>query len=430
MTEQQLREKLQFAYGNMPDATRAAFEHSLTHHRAPETHRSIGLSRTMLRCVSGALMALMLTAVGVAARFFSVTDVHPAQDGTEGDYQAHYLALEEQYDSDLLSVSVNDAVYDGSVLAFTMEMAAKTDDVLAVEVRICGECDGKMYRFDPLDVYGGEFQSLLMLPDLGGTFDGEKYAAEGILFDENGQMPLEGKPIAWTIEIDVLKAVWQTETMPDDLYEALSEEDDVAQYIREQAARHIITLTDAGVEDYLLEMCGAGWDEIEQISKADLLLRCGGFERADTIIVQFTTDFADDYAHPELVGKRIGMGDYDLVIDNVNLSFMRANITMHYEFSAAYTEDEIRQMTNLPNAWRVYVNGETDSGYDAYANFQQVTNGAYGVDTPEQLTVGFDFYPAETDITRLTFLPIRNMGERWDACHPDAEKGFTLELQE
>lgn len=31
MTEQQLREKLQFAYGNMPDATRAAFEYSLTH---------------------------------------------------------------------------------------------------------------------------------------------------------------------------------------------------------------------------------------------------------------------------------------------------------------------------------------------------------------------------------------------------------------
>ena len=290
MTEQQLREKLQFAYGTMPDATRAAFEHSLTHHRAPETHRSIGLSRMMRIVITAVLMALMLTAVGVAAaRFFSVTDVHPAQDGTEGDYQAHYLALEERYDSDLLSVSVNDAVYDGSVLAFTMEMAAKTDDVLAVEVRICGECDGKMYRFDPLDVYGGEFQSLLMLPDLGGTFDGEKYAAEGILLDENGQMPPEGKPIAWTIEIDVLKAVWQTETMPDDLYEALSEEDDVAQYIHEQAEQRIITLTDAGVEDYLLEMCGAGWNEIEQISKADLLLRCGGFERAETYTVAFAT---------------------------------------------------------------------------------------------------------------------------------------------
>ena len=80
MTEQQLREKLQFAYGTMPDATRAAFEHSLTHHRAPETHRSIGLSRTMRIVITAVLMA-----VGVAAaRFFSVTDVHPAQDGTEG----------------------------------------------------------------------------------------------------------------------------------------------------------------------------------------------------------------------------------------------------------------------------------------------------------------------------------------------------------
>ena len=78
MTEQQLREKLQFAYGNMPDATRAAFEHSLTHHRAPETHRNIGLSRTMRIVITALLMALMLTAVGVAAaRFFSVTDVHP-----------------------------------------------------------------------------------------------------------------------------------------------------------------------------------------------------------------------------------------------------------------------------------------------------------------------------------------------------------------
>lgn len=98
MTEQQLREKLQFAYGNMPDATRAAFEHSLTHHRAPETHRNIGLSRTMRIVITAVLMALMLTAVGVAAA---------------------------RYDSDLLSVSVNDAVYDGSVLAFTMEMTAK-----------------------------------------------------------------------------------------------------------------------------------------------------------------------------------------------------------------------------------------------------------------------------------------------------------------
>lgn len=63
MTEQQLREKLQFAYGTMPDATRAAFEHSLTHHRAPETHRSIGLSR-MMRIVPRRVRGAALRSAG------------------------------------------------------------------------------------------------------------------------------------------------------------------------------------------------------------------------------------------------------------------------------------------------------------------------------------------------------------------------------
>lgn len=43
MTERELREKLQFAYGTMPDATRAAFEHSLTHHRV-ETRNPVRMS--------------------------------------------------------------------------------------------------------------------------------------------------------------------------------------------------------------------------------------------------------------------------------------------------------------------------------------------------------------------------------------------------
>ena len=59
MTERELREKLQSAYGTMPDATRAAFEHSLTHHRVETRNpvRILRLIRTGLRvstrwCVS------------------------------------------------------------------------------------------------------------------------------------------------------------------------------------------------------------------------------------------------------------------------------------------------------------------------------------------------------------------------------------------
>ena len=77
MTERELREKLQSAYGTMPDATRAAFEHSLTHHRV-ETRHPVRMSRRMRTIVTLALMLMMLTAVGVAAaKLASVTDYPP-----------------------------------------------------------------------------------------------------------------------------------------------------------------------------------------------------------------------------------------------------------------------------------------------------------------------------------------------------------------
>ena len=407
MTEQELREKLKSTYGTMPDATRATFEHSLTHHRAPETRRSIGMSRTMRIVITAMLMVLMLTAVGVAAaRFFSVTDFHPAQDGTEGDYQAHYLALDEQYDSDLLAVSVNDAVYDGSVLAFTMELTAKTNTPLAVEVRVRGECDGKSYRFDPLDVYGGEFQSLLMLPDLGSTFDGGQYAAEGVLVYEEGQMPPEGKPIAWTIEIDVLKAVWRTETLSDERYEELADADELAAFIRSQAEQHIITLTDAGAADYLLEMCGAGWDEQNQQNQADLLLRCGGFERTETYTVAFTTEGSTQYVHPELSGLRIPLDGYTAVIDYVRASFLGGCVVLHCE-----APDGV----NVPDVWRIYRNDEFSSaGYAGMARASGYAGVPGGVANASQPSICLYFAPC-ADLTSLRIVP-------------EGETGFTLDL--
>ena len=78
MTEQQLREKLQFAYGNMPDATRAAFEHSLTHHRAPETHRNIGLSRTMRIVMQNIVFAIGIKAAMLLLGAFGIADMWEA----------------------------------------------------------------------------------------------------------------------------------------------------------------------------------------------------------------------------------------------------------------------------------------------------------------------------------------------------------------
>lgn len=105
----------------------------------------------------------------------------------------------------------------------------------------------------------------------------------------------------------------------------------MAQYIHEQAEQRIITLTDAGVEDYLLEMCGAGWDEIEQMSKADLLLRCGGFERAETYTVAFATEGNTQYVTRNWLAWRIPLDGYTAVVDYVRASFLGGCVVLHCE---------------------------------------------------------------------------------------------------
>ena len=397
MTERELREKLQSAYGTMPDATRAAFEHSLTHHRV-ETRNPVRMSRRMRTIVTLALMLMMLTAVGVAAaKLASVTD-YPPPSGLTPEYMSHLVTLNEAYDGDLLTLSVNDLVFDGTTVDVAMNVQPKAGKQVFMDMEVTAECAGRAYTLEIEGCGGGDFMSGMFLPDGTDSWSDSPFGFDGVLWDDDMQSPPEGVPIAWTMTFELLQPVWKVEYLPDAQYQALlaGGADTLEAYVQNNWRQQIITVTYGSLVEYQYAaeaamLADGTITEPLSGSRTEQLLSCGGFRRADTIIVQFTTDFADDYAHPELVGKRIDMGDYDLVIDNVNLSFMRANITMHYEFSAAYTEDEIRQMTNLPNAWRVYVNGQTEAGYDAYANFQQVTNGTYGVDTENHaLTVRFD----------------------------------------
>ena len=58
------------------------------------------------------------------------------------------------------------------------------------------------------------------------------------------------------------------------------------------------------------------------MSKADLLLRCGGFERAETYTVAFATEGNTQYVHPELAGLRIPLDGYTAVVDYVRASFL------------------------------------------------------------------------------------------------------------
>ena len=355
MTERELREKLQFAYGTMPDATRAAFEHSLTHHRV-KTRNPVRMSRRMRTIVTLALMLMMLTAVGVAAaKLASVTD-YPPPSGLTPEYMSHLVALNEAYDGDLLTLSVNDLVFDGTTVDVAMNVQPKAGKQVFMDMQVTAECEGQTYALEIEGCGGGDFMSGMFLPDETDRWSDSPFGFDGVLWDGDMQSPPEGKPIAWTMTFELLRPVWEVEYLPDEQYQALlaGGADTLEAYVQNNWRQHIITVTYGSLVEYQYAAEAAMLADgtiTEPLSgnRTEQLLSCGGFRRADTIIVQFTTDFADDYAHPELVGKRIDMGDYDLVIDNVNLSFMRANITMHYEFSAAYTDrSRLRRLREFP----------------------------------------------------------------------------------
>ena len=76
----------------------------------------------MRTIVTLALMLMMLTAVGVAAaKLASVTD-YPPPSGLTPEYMSHLVALNEAYDGDLLTLSVNDLVFDGTTVDVAMNV--------------------------------------------------------------------------------------------------------------------------------------------------------------------------------------------------------------------------------------------------------------------------------------------------------------------
>lgn len=206
MTERELREKLQFAYGTMPDATRAAFEHSLTHHRVEIRHPA-RMSRRMRTIVTLALMLMMLTAVGVAAaKLASVTD-YPPPSGLTPEYMSHLVTLNEAYDGDLLTLSVNDLVFDGTTVDVAMNAHPKAGKQVFMDMEVTAECEGRAYTLEIEGCGGGDFMSGMFLPDETGSWSDSPFAFDGVLWDDDMQSPPEGAPIAWTMTFELLQPV-------------------------------------------------------------------------------------------------------------------------------------------------------------------------------------------------------------------------------
>ncbi len=421
MNQQELKQRLQHAYGDEPASTHAAYEFALTHPQRRE--EAVGAHRGKLRLIPLlALLLALLTAGGyAAAKLYSVTQ-YPPRSGLTDVYLDHVISLNQAYENELFTLSVNDLVFDGETVEVAMNIDRKSEEaVYFLDMEMTAQCKDESYRVDVEGCGNGDFMSGFLCPSqepLLPDASENEYSFSGVLWNDDMQMPPEGEPIDWTLTFHVAKPLWPLVYMDEDTYNALVTSGDTGE--RQMKAAHLnawrehqILYTYANLVEYRYYVLYDGLklpdEEIMALSPVEELVRTGAFAYVDTIVCRFTTTFNDHTNRTELVGSRYSLGDYALVLDELHLSFQRLTLRAHVDFGREMTEAEL-DAADIPRCWRVCFNGqppeEAGKWDHAYINLgYEFDAPAYTQITRYYLEMVADIWPPVAEVHTITLVP-------------------------
>ena len=201
---------------------------------------STRMGRKLSYSLAFALLALLLAATAGAAAYFGVLHFHGEQENN-AVYQRHILSIGERLTGQNTTVTVNDAVFDGSSLSFSLDIAhvPNTPEVYLYP-RVTATQDGRV-----IATHVTEFQQLSADESYGlsaslsgfGLYEGIFMPARGIGKAEQGYysldvslleaLPHPEKPVEWSLTFDVLHPVFALEDAP---YTVTEEEDGGVSY--------------------------------------------------------------------------------------------------------------------------------------------------------------------------------------------------------
>ena len=400
MKEKELREKMAGLYGGVPTDTHAAFEHALTHHRE-ENARSVRVSKMRVALVIALLMALLATGAYAVYARYSVTDY---MGNSSQAFLDHVIALDETYENDLFSMTVNDAVFDGETFAVTLNINRHSEEIVYyLHTTVTAVCDGKEYRLDPEGSRGPDFIAGGLWPDFGLYYtdpvqaEREGFGFEGVLWDWDMNPPPAGKPIDWTLTFKVFRPLW--EIVADN--ESRIGHEEMVRRTMEAWRNQQILVFNGDAKGYILmvnDELGLYDDETLPLEKE--LTAGGAFELADNITVRFTTNFDDDIVREELVGQRYDLGGYAAVVDELSVSFQRVMGRLHLDFGRTMTREELEAM-KMPNFISVTFTGDQgDQCTERFHSFSIYTDPDSGED---QYALVLSSFPDVGNITSITF---------------------------
>ena len=420
MKEKEFREKMAGLYGTVPADTHAAFEHALTHHPEKE-RRTVRVSK--VRFAMAVTLIVMLLATGAYAVYtrYSVTDY---MRNSSKAFMEHVITLNETYQNDLFTMTVNDLVFDGSTFAVAMNIDRSSEDVVYyMRTKVTATCAGEDYMVDVEGWRGPDFLSGGMWPEFtwADGIEEEGFGFEGVLWDWDMNPPPAGEPIDWTMTFKVFRPLWEIE-VDNDIIKDPDFDNALKERCLEAYRSQKIFMYIGDVNSYVLALANEldlPWD----MAWEDMLVATGAFELADVITFHFTTDFDDDVVMEELIGQRYDMGEYEIVIDSVEATFQRVSVQTHLDFGREMTLDELKAI-HMPSVTVTCV------GKDGEKSQPQTASSGGGLsltDIEDQYGYKFGF-DAYLDASNAAALIIEGYDFDYEAREYVLREGFTFTI--
>ena len=316
--------------------------------RAHLSHQPPHMRRKFSYSLAFALLALLLAATAGAAAYFGVLRFHHEQENNAA-YQQHILPIGEHLTAQSAEITVNDAVFDGSSLSFSLDIAHISGTPEAyLYPRVTAMQAGQVI---PTAVTGfqqvseDESYGMSALLSGGGFYDGIFMPLRDDSHAESGHFNLDialldalpdpEKPVEWSLTFDELRPVFALEDAP---YTATQEADDMVSYSWNTAeadsrtayreGRALLT-SDGSLILYAASLpCPDGMTE-DDWQAADLgarLTASGAF----ALVQQMTADFTTNGAHVASIKapQTFTVGEYAYTLSRLDITFARLEYEM------------------------------------------------------------------------------------------------------
>lgn len=395
----------------------AAIDGNLSHLEVNPSLRCAILDKTrgeepMKRKISaGVVLAIALllamAAIGVAATRFGALEFNRDQAENEV-YAAHILAVDETYENEYLTMTLNDAVFDGVSLSVTMDISGKEGaQPVFVQPILTASANGRTLIADPEACRGSFFVGFW----IGGPYEetgvegqyGADYAI--ITEDETSGVTYDPQkdPVTWSLSFAILRPAYPTEEaglrLPDGGDAENRDFETYTQQFAQAYAQKRILLADGSPMDYMAilprpeDMEDEAW---WRMPMADKLVSCGAFALVDSPAFEFTTQETD--VKTLSAPKTFDLGDTEVTVTKLTLSFSRCD----------YELDVSKKPGAGKSAVQLYADGEEQWLFAVLADGCQTAPQATSVGMEEDGRVHYSgsvSLDGKTD--SVTFVPCR-----------------------